>query len=323
MLAFLGGTGPEGRGLALRLALAGEDIIIGSRDAERAATAAAELTALITGISGVAGAGTIGAGTIEGADNLTAAARADSAFITVPYEAQRPLLEPLVGSLSGKVVVNVIAPMRFERGRGAIAVPVEAGSAAEEAQLLLPDSPVVAAFQNVSAEELQEPERAMEGDVVVCADDRQAKTLVMSLVEKIQRLRPVDGGSLANAKYVEQITPLLVNINRIYKNPTPAFGLSACDPSVRTRRRSGADAEINDLVVLPFNRFALIGKQRTGKRTGWKTDRLENGPAGKRTGWKTDRLENGPAGKRTGWKTDRLENGPAGKRTGWKTGLAI
>ena len=222
MLAFLGGTGPEGRGLALRLALAGEDIIIGSRDAERAATAAAELTALITGISGVAGAGTIGAGTtragtIEGADNLAAAARADSAFITVPYEAQRPLLEPLVGSLSGKVVVNVIAPMRFERGRGAIAVPVEAGSAAEEAQLLLPDSPVVAAFQNVSAEELQEPERAMEGDVVVCADDRQAKTLVMSLAEKIQRLRPVDGGSLANAKYVEQITPLLVNINRIYK----------------------------------------------------------------------------------------------------------
>ena len=242
MLAFLGGTGPEGKGLALRLALAGEDIIIGSRDAERAATAAAELTSLIEGIGGVAGAGSIGAGTIgagtigvgttgagttragttragtiEGADNLAAAARADSAFITVPYEAQRPLLEPLVGSLSGKVVVNVIAPMRFERGRGAIAVPVEAGSAAEEAQLLLPDSPVVAAFQNVSAEELQEPERAMEGDVVVCADDRQAKTLVMSLAEKIQRLRPVDGGSLANAKYVEQITPLLVNINRIYK----------------------------------------------------------------------------------------------------------
>ena len=217
MLAFLGGTGPEGKGLALRLARAGEDIIIGSRDAERAAAAAAELTLLIEGIGGVAGAGTTRAGTIEGADNLAAAARADSAFITVPYEAQRLLLEPLVGLLSGKVVVNVIAPMRFERGRGAIAVPVEAGSAAEEAQLLLPDSPVVAAFQNVSAEELQEPERAMEGDVVVCADDRQAKTLVMSLAEKIQRLRPVDGGSLANAKYVEQITPLLVNINRIYK----------------------------------------------------------------------------------------------------------
>jgi NADPH-dependent F420 reductase len=213
MLAFLGGTGPEGRGLALRLALAGEDVIIGSRDAERAATAAAELVPRLTGPNPYAA----GIGAITGADNLTAAGRAQAIFLTVPYEAQRPLLEPLAGSLAGKVVVNVIAPMRFERGKGAIAVPVEAGSAAEEAQLLLPDSPVVAAFQNVSAEELQEPERDMEGDVVVCADDREAKALVMSLAEKIHHLRPVDGGSLANAKYVEQITPLLVNINRIYK----------------------------------------------------------------------------------------------------------
>ena len=209
MLAFLGGTGPEGKGLALRLALAGEDVIIGSRDAQRAAAAAAELAALVQGAAG--------AGRIAGDDNVAAGGRADTAFLTVPYEAQRPLLEQLAATLAGKVVVNVIAPMRFERGRGAIAVPVEAGSAAEEAQALLPDSPVVAAFQNVSAEELQEPERAMDGDVVVCADDGDAKALVMSLTEKIPNLRPVDGGGLGNAKYVEQITPLLVNINRIYK----------------------------------------------------------------------------------------------------------
>ncbi len=222
MLAFLGGSGPEGRGLALRLAQAGADVIIGSRDAARAAAAAAELTDLVNS-AGAAGAypteriGEGRIGRIEGSDNLSAAQQASIAFLTVPYEAQRLLLEPLAGSLAGKVVVNVIAPMRFERGRGAIAVPVAAGSAAEEAQLLLPDSPVAAAFQNVSAAELQEPERVMEGDVIVCADDRTAKTLVMSLAEKINRLRPVDGGSLANAKYVEQITPLLVNINRIYK----------------------------------------------------------------------------------------------------------
>lgn len=206
MLAFLGGTGPEGRGLALRLALAGEDVIIGSRDAGRAAAAAGELAVMVKGRS-----------RIEGSDNSTAVSLADAAFLTVPYEAQKPMLEQLAGPLSGKVVVNVIAPMRFERGRGAIAVPVEAGSAAEEAQSLLPDSMVVAAFQNVSAEELQEPDREMEGDVVVCADDREAKALVMSLTEKIPNLRPVDGGGLANARYVEQITPLLVNINRIYK----------------------------------------------------------------------------------------------------------
>ncbi len=209
MLAFLGGTGPEGKGLALRLARAGEDVAIGSRDAQRAVAAAAELTGLAQGVAGW--------GRIEGADNAAASDRADIVFLTVPYEAQRPMLEQLAGALSGKVVVNVIAPMRFERGRGAIAVPVEAGSAAEEAQLLLPDSPVVAAFQNVSAEELQEPARNLEGDVVVCGDHREAKDRVMALTEKIPHLRPVDGGALTNAKYVEQITPLLVNINRIYR----------------------------------------------------------------------------------------------------------
>jgi NADPH-dependent F420 reductase len=94
---------------------------------------------------------------------------------------------------------------------------VAAGSAAAEAQSLLPDSLVVAAFQNVSAEELQEPNHIMEGDVVICADNPDAKSLVSALTGKIPNLRPVDGGGLLNAKYVEQITPLLININRIYK----------------------------------------------------------------------------------------------------------
>ncbi|MCY4366666.1 MAG: NADPH-dependent F420 reductase [Chloroflexi bacterium] len=209
MLAFLGGTGPEGRGLALRLAVSGEDVIIGSRDAQRAADAAEELAALVEDVAG--------RGRIEGADNLEAASRADAAFLTVPYEAQAPMLTQLAESLAGKVVVNVIAPMRFERGKGAIAVPVEAGSAAEEAQGMLPASRVVAAFQNVSAEELQELGHQMEGDVVICSDHAEARGLVMSFTSKISNLRPVDGGGLRNSKYVEQITPLLVNINRIYK----------------------------------------------------------------------------------------------------------
>ena len=205
MLAFLGGTGPEGKGLALRLALAGEEAIIGSRDPERAATAAGEL------------AGTAAGASISGSGNADAASRGQVVFLTVPYEAQQALLEPLREPLAGKVVVNVIAPMRFERGRGAIAVEVESGSAARESQQLLPDSQVVAAFQNVSAEELQDPDKPMGGDVVVCSDHAEAKNVVMDLVRKIPDLRPVDGGGLANAKYVEQITPLLVNINRIYK----------------------------------------------------------------------------------------------------------
>ena len=204
-LAFLGGTGPEGKGLALRLARAGEAVIIGSRDAERARAAAEQLLAVGDGVR------------INGADNLEAASQAEVIFLTVPYEAQRPLLEHLKEPLRGKVVVNVIAPMKFERGRGASALSVAAGSAAEEAQQLLPDSLVVAAFQNVSAEELQDPERVVQGDVVICSDFSDAKSLVSDLTRKIPDLRPVDGGGLANSKYVEQITPLLVTINRIYK----------------------------------------------------------------------------------------------------------
>jgi NADPH-dependent F420 reductase len=205
MLAFLGGTGPEGRGLALRFALAGEEVIIGSRDASRAAAAAEELKELAPGSR------------IEGTANADAAAAADVVFLAFPYEGQRPTLESIPEAMAGKIVVDVIAPMQFQRGIGASAVEVEAGSAAQEAQELLPDSLVVSAFQNISAEELQEPDTTMEGDVVVCSDHAEPKARVMELVGKIPNLRAVDGGALSNSKYVEQITPMLVNINRIYR----------------------------------------------------------------------------------------------------------
>jgi hypothetical protein len=205
MLAFLGGTGPEGRGLALRLARAGQQTIIGSRDAARAQAVAAELQP------------GDGGGQVRGDDNTRAAGLAEVVFLAVPYEAQRPLLEQVGHLLAGKVVVDVIAPMRFERGRGASAVEVAAGSAAQEAQQMLPGAQVVAAFQNVSAEELLRVDHSVAGDVIVCSDHRSAKERVMELVRLIPDLRPVDGDGLANAKYVEQITPLLVNINRIYK----------------------------------------------------------------------------------------------------------
>ena len=205
MLAFLGGTGPEGKGLALRLAQAGVEVTIGSRDAVRATATADQLRQLVP------------AGRITGEHNAAAAGHASVVFLTVPYEAQKPLLEQLRLPLAGKVVVNVIAPMSFQRGQGASAVDVAAGSAAQEAQQLLPESLVVAAFQTVSAEELQQPDTTMAGDVIVCSDYPEAKARVMELARKIHHLRPVDGGGLANARYVEQITPLLVNINRIYK----------------------------------------------------------------------------------------------------------
>ncbi|MCZ6866781.1 MAG: NADPH-dependent F420 reductase [Chloroflexi bacterium] len=204
MLAFLGGTGPEGRGLALRFALAGEEVTIGSRDPDRAREAAQVLQKLAPQAS------------IRGDENREAAKRGDVVFVTVPYEAQKPLVTQLEDELAGKLVINVVAPLAFEKGRPR-AVPVEEGSAAMQSQSLLPRSKVVAAFQNLSATELLAPDRAMEGDVVVCSDHQEAKERVMALVGLIKNLRGVDGGGLENARYVEQLTALLLSINRIYK----------------------------------------------------------------------------------------------------------
>ena len=204
MLAFLGGTGPEGRGLALRYALAGEDVVIGSRNEARAEEIAKELLELVP------------KATILGVENRVAADLGDTVFVTVPYEAQKSLLGTLQNSLVGKVVVNVIAPLHFSKGK-ARAIHVDEGSAAIQAQQLLPKSSVVAAFQNVSAVELLTPDHVMDGDVVVCSDHQEAKQKVMGLAQKIRALRPVDGDGLENARYLEEFTALLLNINRIYR----------------------------------------------------------------------------------------------------------
>ena len=204
MLAILGGTGPEGKGLALRLAMAGEEVLIGSRDATRASDAAEALKELAPNLK------------VTGDVNDVAAQQGDVVFLTVPYEGQASLLQQVAPALTGKIVVNVVAPMVFNRGR-ARAIPVEDGSAAEESQKILPESQVVAALQNLSAEDLMQPDFTMESDVVVCSDHREAKEQVMAMVQRIPELRAIDGGALEYARYVEQLTALLVNINRIYR----------------------------------------------------------------------------------------------------------
>ena len=204
MLAILGGTGPEGKGLALRLAMAGEEVVIGSRDATRANDAAEALKELAPNLK------------VTGDVNDVAAQQGDTVFLTVPYEGQAALLQQVAPALAGKVVVNVVAPMVFNRGR-ARAIRVEDGSAAEESQKILADSQVVAALQNLSAEDLMQPDLTMESDVVVCSDHREAKEQVMGLVQRIPNLRAIDGGALEYARYVESLTALLVNINRIYR----------------------------------------------------------------------------------------------------------
>ena len=204
MIGFIGGTGPEGRGLALRFALAGEDVLIGSRDAERAQAAADSVREIASSIS------------ISGGLNAEVADRSDTIVIAVPYSAQKPTLESLVGELSGKLIINVVAPLTFSKGV-ASAIRVEAGSAALEAREIVPDATHTAAFHNVSAQELLIPDRPLDTDIVVFGDDSDAKSKVIALAEAIKGARGVDGGGLENARYCEDLTALLLNINRIYK----------------------------------------------------------------------------------------------------------
>ena len=204
MIGFLGGTGPEGRGLALRMALAGERVMIGSRDAAKAAEVAKSLQA------------DHNLSEVYSGPNEEVARQGDIVFITVPFPAQRALLEPLKERLANKVVVDTVVPVDFSQG-SFHALAVGEGSAALQAQAILPGSRVVAAFETVSAHDLLVPDLVMEGDVVVCADDDEARSAVMSLVERIRDLRAINGGGLDSSRYVEGITALLLNINRLYK----------------------------------------------------------------------------------------------------------
>ena len=204
MIGFIGGTGPEGKGLALRFAMAGESVAIGSRDAGRARDAANEVMSLKDGLQ------------VSGGLNESVAGESDIIFVAVPYAGHRATLESLKSDMDGKLVVDVVAPLRFNRGV-ASAIEVEEGSAARQAQILLPNSKVVGAFHNLSAEDLMQPDAKIVSDVVVCADDGEAKSKVMELAESINAVRAVDGGGLQNSRYVEQLTALLININRIYK----------------------------------------------------------------------------------------------------------
>jgi hypothetical protein len=199
-VAVLGGTGEQGRGLARRFALAGLPVVLGSRDAGRAAAAAAELP-----------------GQVSGVDNAAAAAAGDIVVVAVPWEGHRELLAALAGPLAGKVVVDCVNPLGFDK-QGAFALPVEEGSAAQQAQAVLPDSRVVAAFHHVSAVLLlDEGVETLDTDVLVLGDDREATDLVQALVAVIPGMRGIYGGRLRNAFQVEALTANLISVNRRYK----------------------------------------------------------------------------------------------------------
>jgi NADPH-dependent F420 reductase len=203
-VAVLGGTGPQGRGLARRFAAAGLTVVIGSRSAERAESTAADL-AEATG------------GAISGASNADAAAQGDIVIVAVPWDGHKELLVELAPVLESKIVVDCVNPMGFDK-KGAYELPVEEGSAAQQAGALLPGSRVVAAFHHVSAVLLEDPEvDKMDTDVMVLGDDRAATDVVRELAGTVPGMRAIYAGRLRNAHQVEALTCNLISINRRYK----------------------------------------------------------------------------------------------------------
>jgi NADPH-dependent F420 reductase len=199
-VGVLGGTGDQGRGLAKRLAMAGHRVVIGSRDAARAQTAADE----------------IGHG-VTGADNATCASTSDVVIVAVPWDGHRPTLESLVTELDGRIVVDCANPLGFDK-QGAYALTVEEGSAAQQAQAILPGSRVVAAFNNISAVLLLDDSvDSIDTDVLVVGDDREATDTVQALAGRIAGMRGVYAGRLRNAHQVEALTANLISANRRYK----------------------------------------------------------------------------------------------------------
>lgn len=203
-VAVLGGTGPQGRGLARRFAAGGLKVVLGSRTAERAEEVARDLAAAV-------------GGDITGADNRGAAAVADIVLVVVPWDGHAELLAALAEVLRGKVVVDCVNPLGFDK-QGPYALRVAEGSAAQQAQALLPGSTVVGAFHHLSAVLLEDPEVAdLDTDVLVLGDDRDAVDQVIGLAGVLPGVRGIYGGRLRNAHQVEALTANLIAINKRYK----------------------------------------------------------------------------------------------------------
>lgn len=209
-IAVIGGTGPAGAGLALRWALAGEAVIIGSRDSARA-----EQTAEV--IRKRVGANA----QVSGMENSAACAASDLLVLTVPFEGQAALLKQLKPAIrAGSILIDATVPLAASvGGRASRTLGVWQGSAAQQTAELVPKGvSVVAAFQNVSADVLNgDINNSVDCDVIVCSDDPNATQVAMDLAAKIPRIRAIDGGKLESARIIEQITALLIGLNIRHK----------------------------------------------------------------------------------------------------------
>jgi 8-hydroxy-5-deazaflavin:NADPH oxidoreductase len=207
-IGILGATGPEGSGLALRWAAGGEHIVIGSRDAQRAAESASQIRERLGS-----------AAKIEGTDNATAVAQCEVVVLTVPFSGQAALLKQLTPHWkSGQIVIDTTVPLAASiGGTPSRMLGVWQGSAAQQTrELVPPEVSVAAAFHNLSAELLGK-EGPVDCDILICSDDSNAKQVASELVGKIPGARAVNGGKLENARIAESLTALLIGLNVRYK----------------------------------------------------------------------------------------------------------
>ncbi|NQW17926.1 MAG: NADPH-dependent F420 reductase [Chloroflexi bacterium] len=207
-IGVVGGTGAEGVGLAVRFAAAGHNVFIGSRSEDRAIVAADEATAALEVATSV--------GSISGGLNSAACEMGEVIILSVPYAGQSDTLEAIRPQLAGKIVVNVIAPLRFSKGEAFAAPPAE-GSAAEEAAKLCPEARWVAGFHTLPAGELKNPNTSFEADALICGDDAEAKSVILELADQMTGLRGMDAGRLSSARYLEGATALLINMNKLHR----------------------------------------------------------------------------------------------------------
>ena len=210
-IAFVGGTGPEGLGLALRFALAGEEVVLGSRDPGRAEQAAQELRRRAAPYRPDA--------SIDGTSNGTAVSGADLVALTLPFAAVESQLRDLGPALQGKTILDVVNPLTRQEGLFRL-LPIATGSAAEHIQQLVPGVPVVSGFKNLSAKQLLAIEQPLRGDVLLCSDVAAATSFFSELIRRIPHLRPVDAGTLGNARHLESVSALLLNLNTRYRAVT-------------------------------------------------------------------------------------------------------
>ena len=204
-IAVIGGTGPQGKGLAYRWARHGHRLVLGSRVAERATQAAAEITSRVPFAH------------VSGAANADAAAGADVVVLAVPYDGHDELVTSLGDQLTGKVVISCVNPLGFDK-QGPYGLDVSGGSAAETAAALVPTARVVGAFHHVSAPALWgEAEYLDHEDVLVCGDDEDAKAVAIDLARAVTSRAGVDAGRLRIARQLEPWTAVLISINKRYK----------------------------------------------------------------------------------------------------------